>query len=127
MPMAAPKPCAHPGCGQLVRDGTSRCSAHKVRPGSFADAGRGTRQERGYGAAWDRLRRRILVRDGGLCQPCLQAGHTTAAQAVDHIVNKATWRRRHGSLKGCDDEGNLQSICNDCHRQKTDREKRGEA
>jgi len=28
MAKAAPKPCGHPGCGVLVRDGTSRCPRH---------------------------------------------------------------------------------------------------
>lgn len=28
MATAAPKPCSQPGCGVLVRDGTSRCSKH---------------------------------------------------------------------------------------------------
>ena len=28
MPSAAPRPCSHPGCGGLVRDGTGRCPKH---------------------------------------------------------------------------------------------------
>ncbi|HMM83915.1 hypothetical protein [Azohydromonas sp.] len=60
MPIAAPKPCIQ--CGALVRDGTSRCQAHKTRPGTFADKRRGSRHERGYGTAWDRTRERILCR-----------------------------------------------------------------
>lgn len=114
MPMSAPKPCQHLGCNALVRDGSSRCDAHWVRPGTFADRTRGTRQQRGYGAEWDRSRARVLSRDGGLCQPCLRAGHTTMATAVDHIVNKEEG--------GTDADSNLQAICKPCHAHKTGQE-----
>lgn len=111
MPIAAPKPCAQPGCHVLVRDGSSRCAAHKVLPGRFADKRRGSRHQRGYGAAWDRIRPLILARDGGLCQPCLRVGRVTPATQVDHIVNKAEG--------GTDEAANLQSICQTCHEAKT--------
>lgn len=73
--------------------------------------GRASRHLRGYGTAWDRLRLRILKRDNGLCQVCLKAGQLTQAQHVDHITPKAEG--------GTDDEGNLQSICEPCHNEKT--------
>ena len=113
MPTAAPKPCTV--CGTLVRDGTSRCDKHKVAQGSFADRARGTRHERGYGSAWDKIRKRILKRDGGLCQPCLKRDLITPATQVDHIINKASG--------GTDDDANLQSICKPCHDAKTARER----
>lgn len=94
-----------------MRDGSSRCEAHKVRCGSFADRSRGTRQQRGYGAEWDRLRALVMRRDAGLCQPCLKRGHVTGAKAVDHIVNK--------KAGGGDELANLQAICNPCHAAKT--------
>lgn len=110
MPQAAPRPCTHPGCGVLVRDGTGRCKAHPPI-NRFADPRRGTRQERGYGSEWDKLRLQILRRDGGLCQPCLAQDRTTRAEAVDHIAPKAEG--------GTDDPANLQSICRPCHKLKT--------
>lgn len=116
MPNAAAKPCRHPGCGQLVRDGTSYCPAHKqARAGTFADRARGTRQQRGYGGAWDKLRVVVLQRDAGLCQPCRAAGHVAVATMVDHIQPK--------SKGGTDDMDNLQAICRACHTRKTDLEK----
>ncbi len=116
MPISPPKPCSHPGCGALVRDGAGYCPAHKrVRPGSFADRDRGSAADRGYGAAWVKLRRMIMTRDAGLCQPCQAAGRVTIAAQVDHIVPKARG--------GTDDPGNLQAICRQCHQAKTDREK----
>ena len=113
MPSAAPKPCGAPGCGVLVRDGTGWCAAHP-RSGSFADRSRGTRQERGYGTEWDRLRKIVLRRDRGLCQVCLAERRVGRAFAVDHIVGKAQG--------GTDDLDNLQSICKAHHAIKTARE-----
>lgn len=119
MPKAAPKPCTRAGCGVIVRDGSSRCEAHKVIEGSFADRRRGTRQQRGYGQAWERVRAQVLVRDGGLCQVCADAGRITPnCNEVDHIVNKAAG--------GTDDLDNLQTICKPCHRAKTTAERLGQ-
>jgi 5-methylcytosine-specific restriction protein A len=88
-----------------------------TRRGWSAD-GRGSRQARGYGADWDKLRKVILERDKWLCRPCIISGRVTAAQAVDHIKPKA--------MGGGDDPENLQSICNACHSAKTQRDRRGE-
>lgn len=110
MPQAAPKPCAAVGCGVLVRDGSSRCAAHKVVAGTFGDKRRGSRHERGYGTAWDKRRRRILARDAGICQACLP-GAVHVGTEVDHRVPKAEG--------GTDDDANLQTICRDAHRAKT--------
>lgn len=117
MPKAAPKPCNYPGCGVLVRDGTSRCPKHP-KANSFADTKRGNRHERGYGTAWTKLREYVLTRDHGLCQPCEVAGRVALAHEVDHRVPK--------SEGGTDSESNLQSICRACHQTKTAAEaKRG--
>ena len=108
MPTAAPKPCSH--CGVLVRDGSARCAQHK-QVGRFGDARRGTRQQRGYGAAWEALRKQVLSRDKGLCQVCLSEGRFRPAREVDHKVPKAQG--------GTDAFENLQSICTTCHKAKT--------
>lgn len=123
MPHAAPRPCPRPGCGRLVPYGEA-CPVHPVAPGRFADRRRGSRQDRGYGAAWDRLREVILRRDAGLCQVCLsmQPERVTPAVAVDHIVGKAEARRRGWSAQQVDAESNLQAICEACHTAKTARE-----
>lgn len=130
MPSAAPKPCRHPGCGQLVRDGGGWCAVHKrVAPGSFADRERGSRQDRGYGADWDKRRKRILERDGYLCQEhkrqgILKAvGDTPFSAYVDHIKPKAECRALGWTQEQIDDDTNLQTLCRSCHTAKTDREK----
>jgi 5-methylcytosine-specific restriction protein A len=113
---SAPKPCSQ--CGVLVRDGTPRCSAHPP-VARYSGAHRGTRHERGYGSAWDKLRAVILQRDAGLCQPCRQRGTVTVATEVDHIIGKESG--------GTDDSLNLQSICRPCHKAKSAREGRRHA
>jgi 5-methylcytosine-specific restriction protein A len=72
-------------------------------------ADRGSRHERGYGAAWTKLRPRILERDRHLCQPCRAKGHVTPATEVHHIKAKAQG--------GTDDPGNLVSTCHACHEE----------
>ena len=113
MPISAARPCRHPGCVALVRDGSGYCSAHQEdrKLNTFADPARGTRQQRGYGSSWDKARVRILRRDKGLCQPCLKAGRVTPARQVDHITAK--------SAGGTDTDTNLQAICIACHKVKT--------
>lgn len=76
--------------------------------------GRGSRHERGYGAAWVKTRARILARDMHMCQPCLRKGRPTPAHAVDHIKAKAKG--------GTDEDENLEATCDDCHKAKTARE-----
>ena len=87
--------------------------------GGWSDARRGSSTDRGYGWAWDKLRRQVLRRDAGLCQPCMRRGHVTPnCRTVDHIVNKARG--------GGDNESNCQTICEPCHKAKTAAESRGQ-
>ena len=116
MPSAAPRPCKHSGCGRLVLDVSGYCTQHQSEKynGRFGDARRGSRHARGYGTEWDRKRRIILRRDNGLCQVCLQKGFVQEGNTVDHKVPKAEG--------GTDDDSNLQTICDDCHKEKTAQE-----
>jgi 5-methylcytosine-specific restriction protein A len=110
MTQRAPSPCRHTGCPVLVKDGSGYCDKHQPA-GSFADPYRGSRHARGYGTAWDKLRKLILSRDKGLCQVCLAAGKYRPAKHVDHITAKA--------FGGLDEPDNLQAICPACHAEKT--------
>ena len=76
--------------------------------------GKRNRHAAGYGRAWERIRAVALRRDQGLCQPCRRAGRPTPATEVDHVTPKAEG--------GTDELGNLQSICRECHADKTARE-----
>lgn len=66
-----------------------------------------SRHARGYGAAWDRLRKVILARDSHLCQMCKAEGRVTPGNHVDHIKPKAQG--------GTDDPANLRVLCKPCH------------
>ena len=81
---------------------------------AFGNPLRGSRHERGYGYAWEKLRAQIMKRDGYQCQECKRQGRLTAARDVDHIVNKARG--------GDDDPANLQALCRPCHVAKTQAE-----
>jgi 5-methylcytosine-specific restriction protein A len=90
----------------------------KSNPGGWKpDAVRGSRQQRGYGAAWERLRKEIIDRDEGLCQECLRNGRVTLGTQVDHVTPK--------SQGGTDSPMNLELKCEPCHATKTARESQG--
>lgn len=71
---------------------------------------RGTRQQRGYGADWERIRARILKAEP-LCRQCRKDGRAVVATTVDHI------RPKHKG--GGDEDSNLQPLCKPCHKAKT--------
>ena len=82
-----------------------------------------SRQSRGYGPAWDKLRRLILQRDEGICQPCYRGtGRIHSGTHVDHIISKAKAKRLGWTQEQMDDESNLQCINSDCHKIKTEEE-----
>ena len=110
MPTSPARPCSRNDCYLM-----QPCPVHHAR-----DSRPSWRQHltsgssRGYGWGWSALRRRILARDGGRCQPCLRAGRVTDATAVDHVQGKARG--------GTDAESNLESTCRTCHQLKTGRD-----
>ncbi|WP_416046688.1 HNH endonuclease [Cupriavidus basilensis] len=118
MPARPSSICRQAGCGiTIARPGY--CVAHARPAGGWgADAERGTRQQRGYGAEWEQLRKRILRRARGLCEcaECRALDRVRVAKEVDHIVPKAQG--------GTDDDDNLQAINIDCHKAKTLRERK---
>ena len=124
MPSLNRKVCNGHGCFAIVEDGSGKCqqcTATRAKKGGWSkwQKRRGSRQDRGYGANWERVRAVVLRRDNHLCQECLRNGRVHEAKEVDHIKAKA----RGGS----DAESNLEVICHDCHRSKTARESMGPA
>ena len=113
------RPCNHPGCGVLTREGW--CDKHKPR------------QQRKASAAYhgwymlpiwtDRLRPAQLLREP-FCRECARLyspgdpRHRTPATVVDHIVPHC------GDWDMFTDEGNLQSLCKRHHDIKTAQEQR---
>ena len=116
--MIMSRPCREWNCPNLVKSRSQKgyCDEHaSKRSGWTRRVDRtGSTTERGYGYAWQKLRKQILKRDNYLCVKCSEQGRLTEAKEVDHIKAKA-----HG---GTDDWDNLQSLCTPCHREKTAKE-----
>lgn len=81
-----------------------------------------SRQSRGYGSEWVKIRKLVMARDKGLCQPCLRDCRVTMATQVDHIVSKAEAKRKRWTETQVNDLTNLQAICKPCHDKKTTEE-----
>lgn len=106
------RPCRHPGCPELTRDGW--CPSHKPRQAARRES-----------AAWhgwyslpvwtDDLRPGQLFREP-FCRACAQRGIRTHATDVDHI------RDHKGDWTLFTARDNLQSLCHSCHSRKTMRE-----
>ena len=113
MPTAAPRPCTHPGCGVLVRDGSTRCDRHKVIERRQYDHKRGSSAQRGYGSRWQKARQTFLG-DNPTCRRCGQP-----ATVVDHITP------HKGNTELFWSVSNWQPMCKACHDTKTAREDGG--
>lgn len=112
MAMKPLRPCRHPGCSALTREGY--CPKHKPKPAA--------RRESAEYHAWyslsvwtDDLRPTQLLREPW-CGECAKRGIRTRATVVDHVVpHRGDWARFI-------DRANLQSLCKHHHDQKTARE-----
>lgn len=118
MPARPQRPCARPGCPQLVTPPQRYCEAH-VKLAKQQEAERERlydRQQRDqrivkfyHSLEWQALRLRALERDAYLCQPCLREKRITRADTVHHIVPiKQDFSRRL-------DPSNVESVCRACH------------
>lgn len=106
MPIAAPKPCTHPGCRALVRDGSSRCEAHKRPEWSKKPEA----PKRMTGRKLQAARKALFERDP-LCASCRLNGIVRLAQFRDHITPLAEG--------GEDVDENTQGLCGPCHDEKS--------
>ena len=117
MPYKAPRPCAQPGCPNLVRGKERYCEAHAAQHQAEYEAGRGSAAQRGYGRRWRKIRL-IYLRRHPLCEDPFnihaQHSETVPATEVDHKVPL----RQGGSYR----VDNLQALCKSCHSRKTARE-----
>jgi 5-methylcytosine-specific restriction protein A len=80
-----------------------------------------SRHARGYGTAWDKLRKLVLRRDCYLCQckHCKAKHRTLSATEVDHVISKAEAKRRGWTQRQTDNPNNLAAINAYCHKRKT--------
>lgn len=93
-----------------IKPSIATVQASRLRPATVSA------QVRTRGSAWMAIRQRILARDCGLCQVCARDGRLSLARDVDHV--------RELSDGGTDADGNLQSICGPCHRNKSNASQR---
>lgn len=114
MAMKPLRPCRHPGCSQLVREGY--CPAHKPKDSDQRSAEAASWRGWYNLPVWkDGLRPAQLLREP-FCRECARRGIRTPATDVDHAVDhKGDWAR-------FTDRGNLQSLCHSCHSRKTARD-----
>ena len=114
MPTRPKSLCRKPGCVQAISS-PGFCEKHVKSSDGWSQTNRASSSARGYDWKWRKTRGRILERDSGLCQLCLEQGLLIPASEVDHIVSRANG--------GNDNSDNLQAICRSCHKKKTNREK----
>jgi 5-methylcytosine-specific restriction protein A len=111
VPELPKRPCAWPGCPELVERG--RCARHRRdAQRARADAG----QRTGSTRRWRELRVWLLKERGPWCAACLAEGRHELWTEADHV------RPLHRG--GADVFENLQGLCRRHHRDKTDRERR---
>lgn len=107
------RPCKHPGCREVTREGW--CPRHKPK----YRRGESAAWHRLYNLpVWQRLREDQLTREPW-CAECERAGRLRVrATVADHI------RPHRGNLALFTDPANLQSLCKGCHDRKTLLERR---
>ena len=106
MPTAAPRPCTHPGCGILVRDGSGRCAKHPKQAWSKPV----TATKRTTGRKLQAMREALFMRSP-CCVECEKLARVTLATQRDHIIPLAEG--------GEDNDSNTQALCYECHEEKS--------
>ena len=120
MPVRPKKPCAYPGCKNLVKPTQRYCELHlKQINRDYNERRRDMQVQEIYNSArWKKVRGLVMRRDGGLCQQCKREGRITPADVVDHIVEI-----KDGGCVYCED--NLEALCHNCHNKKTAKVREG--
>ena len=83
MPRRPNIPCKHPGCAALIPHGQMYCEEHK--PLHTKD--RAHAAERGYGAKWQRERRKFLD-SSPFCVKCYEEGHLAKASKSSNMSTR---------------------------------------
>lgn len=107
MPRAPNKPCAFPGCPELIEHGKTHCYAHeRAAQREYNRYKRDPNSNARYGRRWREIRQRF-VSENPLCEECAKEGRLTPAEEVHHIIPMS-----HG---GTHDWNNLMALCKSCH------------
>lgn len=105
-PTAPKKPCAQPGCPELVPRTQTRCTEHTTEHYRRQDA---QRDRSGFyqSARWRKVRA-IVLSEEPFCRACRKQ----PSNEVDHVVPRAQGGEPF-------ERGNLQGMCKPCHSTKT--------
>lgn len=110
MPRALPKPCAMPGCPNIVRQ-VRYCPSCKPKMNKSSRIDQKQRKKFYNSKLWKYTRLEQLEREP-TCRHCREQGKETIANEVDHVKPI----EQGGSPT---DSRNLQSLCKSCHSKKT--------
>lgn len=102
MPQKPRVPCKFICCSALVSPGEGYCSAHNAEKYKQDKSYRGNAKDRGYDAAWKKVRL-LFLSHNPLCADCGRV-----AQMVHHRKALCDGGERL-------DFDNLVSLCNECH------------
>lgn len=83
-----------------------------------------TTRRRQYNSKKYKRNRRLLLMDNPNCRECERNGRIVAATECDHIVSIRKWIESGLPESECSGMQNLQVLCEDCHREKTDGERK---
>ncbi|WP_100065001.1 HNH endonuclease [Miniphocaeibacter massiliensis] len=105
MPRKPAKPCAFPGCPELVHE--RYCDKHKKETGRhYEKYKRDPKTKKRYGYRWKKIRDKY-IKSHTLCEQCKKEERIKTAEEVHHIVPL--------SKGGTHDEENLMALCKSCH------------
>lgn len=106
MPLAPQKPCAYPGCPNVIREGRY-CAVHKTKANREYDRRfRSPDHNKHYDYRWRKIRNLYLSKHP-LCEECLKHDRFVPADEIHHI--------RPVDQGGTHDDDNLVALCQSCH------------
>lgn len=104
MAQKALRPCRHPGCRRLTRDGW--CPLHRPTAKPDARSPEAAAWHRWYSLdVWTKILRPGQLLREPWCRECAKRGQRVRATVADHI------RPHRGDWARFTDPGNLQSLC----------------
>lgn len=107
----APRACRKPGCGNITKDSSGFCVAHKKQDDlkRWREDTREAAHLRGYDKAWERFRNWYITTVEPTCRHCREKyNRLEAAVLVHHIIPLS-----EGGEKL--DPDNSMSLCRRCH------------
>src|SRR3990167_2131379 len=127
--MAKPRPCPHCVGGVIKNHKSKRCrkcflkdpfkfGAHNIAKWSLGKTG--DKHVRWKGGKWIYWRKQVLIRDDYTCRKC--GLRDIEIMDVDHIKPKLDSSNKFKSETP--DVNNLQTLCPNCHKRKTNQERK---